>query len=319
MQIPKLSQPVKKHKRTQPSGIFVVDKPAGLSSAKLVGVLKRALGVNKMGHTGTLDPFATGVMLCCVNKATKLSQYLMNSVKTYEAVISLGVETDTHDATGQPVAFCEKVEVTEEALRTVLKRFVGDIKQVPPVFSALKHNGTPLYRLARQGRPVQKPARQVHISALELLKIDFPEVRVRVSCSAGTYIRTLGADIGKALGCGGHLKHLVRTESGGFKLSEAISMSTLTSQAEAGTAFETMIPMATALHSMTGVVVNDDVVEKIRFGRPLTLKEVWGDAPIPGKTIIKVIDRDHCLLAVLTIDKSEDCKYESVFLSDNTK
>jgi tRNA pseudouridine55 synthase len=316
MRIPNRSQPVKQEKRTHPSGIFVVDKPAGMSSAKLVAVLKRALGVSKMGHTGTLDPFATGVMLCCVNKATKLSQYLMNSAKTYEAVLLLGVETDTQDATGQPVAFCEKIDVTEKALQMVLKRFVGDIKQVPPVYSALKHNGMPLYRLAREGNPVQKPARQVHISALEILKIDFPEVHIRVSCGAGTYIRTLGADIGKALGCGGHLKHLVRTESGGFNLSEAISVSTLTAQAEAGTAFETMIPMVTALHSMPGVVVNGDVVEKIRFGRLLTCKEVWGDAPIPEKTIIKVIDTDHCLLAILTLDKTGDCKYESVFLSD---
>ena len=260
---------------TQPSGIFVVDKPAGMSSAKLVAVLKKTLGVSRMGHTGTLDPFATGVMLCCVNKATKLSRFLMNSTKTYEAVLALGMETDTLDATGRTVAVCRKMDVTENDIRRVVGRYIGDIEQVPPVYSALKHKGTPLYRLARQGTMIKKPARKVHISALEILNIDMPKVRFQVSCSAGTYIRTLGSDMGKALGCGGHLSELVRIESSGFKLPDAVSLTTLTAQAAAGTAFESMVPMAKALVHMPSVVADDKMAEKIRFGRPLDRQEIW--------------------------------------------
>lgn len=316
MNIPNHSQPIEKKAPGQPSGIFVVDKPAEMSSAKLVAVLKKALGVKKMGHTGTLDPFATGVMLCCVNKATKLSQFLMNSTKTYEAVLVLGTETDTQDATGQTVQVSDRSDVTEAAIRGAAAQFIGDIEQIPPVFSALKHNGTPLYRLARQGKPVQKPARLVHISALDILRIDLPLVQFRVSCSAGTYVRTLCADIGSALGCGGHLKTLVRTESGGFRLSEALSMTDLVKQAAAGTAFGAMIPMAKALSNMAGVVADDKVMEKIRYGRPLSRREIWGDAPVSGNLTIKVVDRNDRLLAVLTLKERGDCKYECVFLSN---
>ncbi len=309
-------QPMKRQRLAHPSGIFVVDKPAGMSSAKLVAVVKKAIGVQKVGHAGTLDPFATGVMLCLINKATKLSQFLLNSAKAYEAVLHLGVETDTQDPTGQVIASCEVPSISEQRLEAVLTRFRGQINQVPPSFSALKHQGIPLYRLARKGQMIQKPARPVRIFELETMNVRFPEVRLNVVCSAGTYIRTLCADIGKALGCGGHLKHLVRTEGGGFRLSEAMSLDALVEQASVGNVFDKMIPLSSALRDMPAVVADEELTEKIRFGRAVSQKKIWGNTVLPSKKRIKIIDTNRRLLAVLTLEEGEVlAKYECVFIT----
>ena len=146
------------------SGILVVDKPAGLTSAKVVARVKKLLGARKVGHTGTLDPFATGVLICCINKATKLSRFFLKGWKKYTAVLHLGIETDTQDSTGSVISVVNAVALDERFIRTVFQQFEGTIEQVPPVYSALKHKGVPLYKLARNGKPVQKPARQVTIA-----------------------------------------------------------------------------------------------------------------------------------------------------------
>ncbi len=199
-------------------GIFVIDKPENISSAAVVARLKKILGVRKAGHAGTLDPFATGVLVCCVNQATKLARFFLHSNKKYTAVLKLGVETDTQDLTGTVISRCEDINFDEKKIKSVFEKFKGAIEQVPPVYSALKHEGVPLYKLARQGKPVQKPPRPVFISCLNIIEINLPEISFEVSCSGGTYIRTLCADIGAELGCGGHLKELRRTESSGFPL-----------------------------------------------------------------------------------------------------
>ena len=181
-------------------GILVVDKPAGISSAGVVARIKSVLKVRKAGHAGTLDPFATGVMICCINRATKLSRFFLHSRKRYEALLRLGRETDTQDSTGTVTAEADPggIEVTE--LHAVFDRFKGRQKQSPPAYSALKHKGVPLYKLARRGAAVQKPPREIMVSELSIQETALPNVRFTVTCSAGTYVRTLAADIGRALG-----------------------------------------------------------------------------------------------------------------------
>ena len=195
------------------SGILVVHKPEGISSAGVVSLVKRRLRADKVGHCGTLDPFASGVLVCCINQATRISRFFLHEDKSYEAVLRLGVETDTQDVTGKTVATAP-VTVTEEAIRSACSGMVGRMWQQPPAYSALKHEGVPLYRLARSGRPMQKPAREIVIHHLEVLAVDLPDVRFAVTCSGGTYVRTLAADLGRLLGCGAHLRRLVRTASG---------------------------------------------------------------------------------------------------------
>ena len=164
------------------------------------------------------------MLVCCINQATRLAGFLLHGNKKYVAELRLGQETDTQDSTGTVVASAEPGDYSRQAIQAVVESFSGTIEQLPPVYSALKHNGVPLYKLARRGRPVQKPPRQVQIYDIGVQDIDLPYIRFEVSCSAGTYIRTLGADIGKQLGCGGHLSALKRVESSGFGLDQAIAL-----------------------------------------------------------------------------------------------
>ncbi|MBL7179605.1 MAG: tRNA pseudouridine(55) synthase TruB [Pseudomonadota bacterium] len=281
------------------SGILVVDKPANTTSAEVVAVVKRLLGARKTGHTGTLDPFATGVLVCCVNQATKLARFFLHSSKTYEAVLQLGVATDTQDLTGTVTATCDEVRFSDRAIRSVFSQFEGTLEQFPPVYSALKYKGVPLYKLARNGKPVQKQARRICISTIEILKIDLPLVRFVVSCSAGTYIRTLCADIGASLGCGGHLKELRRIKSAGFTIAEAVTLQQIEELALSARLFERMISMSNALPQMPEHVADKALNAKIMHGRILTKKDF-----IPGqmdalKGFIKIVDIDKNLIAVL--------------------
>ncbi|OQX16684.1 MAG: tRNA pseudouridine(55) synthase TruB [Desulfobacteraceae bacterium IS3] len=254
------------------SGILIVDKPEGISSAKLVARVKKLLGAAKAGHAGTLDPFATGVMICCINQATRLSRFFLHGNKTYKAVICLGIETDTQDLTGNIISQTDirDMKIEAETVRSVCRQFEGSIEQMPPVYSALKHEGVPLYRLARKGKPVQKPARQCFISSLEITDINLPEIRITVSCSAGTYIRSLAADIGKALGCGGHLKALRRVESGGFTIQQAVKLEDL----ESGAGMTKMTEMADALNGMPCHAADAVLMKKIKYGIAISKKEL---------------------------------------------
>ena len=209
------------------NGIIVIDKPKGLTSARVVSIVKKALNAKKVGHAGTLDPFAEGVLICCVNQATKLADFLLKGAKSYVAELKLGEETDTQDLTGTVVSSTAPGNYTTDSIDRVFKEFEGSIEQRPPVYSALKHKGTPLYKLARKGQPVQKPSRQVEIYRISILEIALPLIRFEVSCSAGTYIRSLAADVGTKLGCGAHLNALKRTASSGFTLDQAVALSEL--------------------------------------------------------------------------------------------
>jgi len=205
-------------------GILNINKPQGLTSRQVVDRVRRIFGMPKAGHAGTLDPDATGVLLICLGKATKLFEALQKGDKEYEGTLTLGVTTDTLDASGKIIQKTDITSVTEEQIIAAFKKFEGEIEQIPPMFSAIKHKGKPLYKLARRGIKVERPPRPVTIYHLEVLEIHKPDVTFRVSCSKGTYIRVLASDIGTAIGCGAHLSSLTRTRSGIFTLSNAISL-----------------------------------------------------------------------------------------------
>ncbi len=266
----------------------------------MVNRIKKISGIHKAGHTGTLDPFATGLMVCTVNQATRLSRFFLHSRKKYEALLVLGVETDTQDATGNVLRTSRTDHIREADIHSVFKRFEGEIEQVPPAYSALKHQGVPLYQYARRGKPVIKPPRRVLVASLRIDEIRLPEIRFEVECGAGTYVRSLCADIGKALGCGGHLKRLHRIETGLFHVREAHSLEETVSVASLESLKDRLIPMADALSGMATHVAGPELKEKIRHGRPLT------EADIPAHTLtgpagyIKITDAGNRLLAVVS-------------------
>ncbi len=216
-------------------GVLLLDKPLGLSSNQALQKAKWLLRAEKAGHTGTLDPLATGVLPLCFGAATKFSQLQLDAAKTYETTVQLGVTTSTGDAEGE-VQERREVHVTDEAIDSVLQRFLGNISQVPPMHSALKHEGKALYEYARAGQEVAREARQVHIFELKRLLAGVntaqAAIKLIVKCSKGTYIRTLGEDIGKALGCGGHLIALRRVETGGLAIAQCITLEQLEAMPE---------------------------------------------------------------------------------------
>ena len=209
--------------KAPPAGVLLVDKPAGPSSFKMVHLVRRTLGVKKVGHTGTLDPFASGLLVVCVGRpATKIIGRLMDGDKTYEATLRLGVETDSHDLTGTVTAERPVRGVDEDRARACLARFSGRQKQAPPAFSAVKHKGKPLYHYARKGIRIEKAPREIVIHDIDFRGLAGNELTIRVRCGKGTYIRVLAHDIGRALGCGAHLLALRRTHNGPFSVDEAV-------------------------------------------------------------------------------------------------
>ncbi len=204
-------------------GLLVVDKPGGISSAGTVDRVKRALGVARAGHGGTLDPIATGVLAVCLGAATKLAQYILADDKAYEADGILGIEMDTLDRTGAVVAE-HPVAVTREAMIAALASRVGEQDQLPPMFSAIKQGGRRLYHLARAGEDVARAVRRIRIDELALLAFDPPRFRIAIACSKGTYVRSIVADLGTQLGCGAHLAELRRTRSGSLTLARAVTL-----------------------------------------------------------------------------------------------
>ena len=216
------------------AGIFLVDKPVGPSSFRMVQLVRRALSIKKVGHAGTLDPFASGLLIICVGRpATRLISQFMDGHKRYEAVLKLGIETTTQDLDGEVVAQHEVRAFAREDLEQCLAGFMGEQLQVPPQYSALKHQGKPLYHYARKGIVIEKAPRPVTIFRLELLDVGPDSLRIMVDCSKGTYIRTLAADIGRALGCGAHLIALRRLQSGPFTVDTAVDGSLLQEQVAA--------------------------------------------------------------------------------------
>ncbi len=243
------------------NGILLIDKPRGKTSHDIIYAVRRALQMKRVGHAGTLDPMATGVLVVLVGKATKVSDFLLNKDKRYRAGILLGCETDSYDMDGTVIKRCEP-NVTEEQLKTVLHQFTGEQVQIPPMFSAIKQNGKKLYEMARKGIEVERKGRNITIYSLELLSFDGVHAEIEVHCSKGTYIRSLAHDIGISLGCGACLDSLERCASGQFAIEDAVSLE----QLEQGN--YTLIPTH-CVFPYPSVAVNNEQGRRIRNGAPV--------------------------------------------------
>ncbi len=208
----------------QVNGILLVDKPAGCTSHDVVARIRRTFGIRKVGHGGTLDPMATGLLVLLLGRGTKLSPRISGADKTYEGVIHLGVQTDSQDLEGNVTEERDAAHVTEEALRSAMAEFLGDQMQTPPMLSAIKQDGVPLYKLARKGKVVERKDRLIHVFEFALLDFSPPMVTFRLRCTKGTYVRTIAADLGDRLGCGAHLAALRRTGSGSFQIEDALPL-----------------------------------------------------------------------------------------------
>ncbi len=295
-------------------GIIAVDKPEGISSGDVVDRLKKNGRARKVGHMGTLDPFATGVLLCGINSGTRLSQFFLGGSKRYNGRIQLGVETDTLDVTGERTKETPLTpSVTPEQIRAVIAGFEGVQQQVPPFFSAVKHKGKPLYKYARAGTRITKPPREIEISHISVEHISLPFVDIDVRCSGGTYVRTLAHDIGQALGCGASLYSLRREECCGFSLPDAVSLSDLERMTPEEIE-ERIVPPAESLHFFPSYTADRELEKKIGFGRKISLDD---GLPAFGESeFIKVVDREGRLAAVVKYDKnSAEFNYCCVFSS----
>jgi tRNA pseudouridine55 synthase len=261
-------------------GILILDKPIGLSSNQALQRVRKLFNARKAGHCGSLDPLATGVLPICLGEATKFSSYLLGADKSYRALCRLGQTTTTGDAEGE-VLETAAVTVDANQIEELLPRFVGEIDQIPPMYSALKHEGKRLYQLAREGKQVERQPRRIEIFRLELLSFDGQDMEIDVSCSKGTYIRTLAEDIGKQLGCGAHLAALHRTRVGGFDESVALTMEHLQGlqQQPGGARLEQLLlPVGAALADFPEVVLNASDSLDIRCGKRINL----GIGAVPG-------------------------------------
>ena len=248
------------------SGFLVIDKPEGVTSHEAVQLVRRRLGIRKVGHLGTLDPLATGVLPMAIGKATRLIQFLKESEKKYEGTICLGIATDTYDREGQVVAKNEVPDLTAEQLQILATGLLGPQYQIPPAFSAKKIRGVPAYRLARRGKPVEIAPQQIVIYQLQFFKHSASEIDFRIECSAGTYVRSFASDFGKQLGCGAHLSRLRRISSGEFSLSQAIP-SEAAAVAERAFLVEQLIPAREVLKSLPGLEVDLKTKESLVHGR----------------------------------------------------
>jgi tRNA pseudouridine55 synthase len=258
-------------------GILNVDKPTGLTSHDVVARTRQASGLGKVGHAGTLDPAASGVLLVCLGQATRVAEFLMQGRKRYEAEIRLGVTTDTGDAEGRVIRRNTEIDVIQEDVQQALSRFRGRIEQVPPMHSALKHKGTTLYRLARQGIEVERKPRAVEIYDLRLTDWTPPTFRLLVECSKGTYVRALAMDLGDVLGTGAHLQRLVRLACGPYTLEDALSLTEALHRLADGHWRQILHPIDEALLDFEAVIMDGEAETMIRQGQ-----QVRGPEPRAG-------------------------------------
>jgi tRNA pseudouridine55 synthase len=255
-------------------GLLIVDKPEGMTSMGVVREIKRRFGIKKAGHIGTLDPFATGVLPVVINEGTKVVPFLEEEPKEYEATLKLGEETTTDDCTGEVTSRKPWEETLPETVQEVIPSFLGKIQQTPPMFSAIKVQGKPLYRLARKGIEIDRKKREVTIFDLNVSMVRLPQVVFRVSCSKGTYIRTLARDIGKKIGCGGHLLRLRRVRSGPFALDRSISWETLKDLSDIRDLAAWLVTLEDTLKKLPEVFGDERLVRKVRLGQGMVVRDL---------------------------------------------
>ncbi|RKZ94297.1 MAG: tRNA pseudouridine(55) synthase TruB [Gammaproteobacteria bacterium] len=264
------------------TGIIVVDKPTGRSSNHVLQQVKRLFDAKKAGHTGNLDPLATGVLPICLGEATKVSSYLLDSDKQYQVTCQLGVVTDSGDSDGKVLTTSPVPEFTEQDLLDLIPKFTGEQDQVPPMFSALKYQGQPLYKLARQGIEVERKSRQITIYNIQLLLVTADSFTLDVHCSKGTYIRTLVEDISLDLGCGGHVSMLRRVAAAGYQIEQAVTVEQLEHIAEQGlqSLDAILLPTEDALPGWPAISVTDDMVTALRFGQTINVDQSFESAQV---------------------------------------
>ncbi len=277
------------------SGVLVVDKPIGLTSHDVVQVIRRGTGIRRAGHTGTLDPRASGVLVILIGPAVRLSEYVSASDKRYQATIRLGSSTDTYDSEGTITSSASVDDITEDYFNEVLQRFVGEIEQVPPPYSAVKVQGRKAYDMAREGEEFELIPRIINVYSLEILEWALPEVVIDVYCSSGTYVRSLANDLGKELGTGAHLVGLRRTKSGRFTLRDAVPLRRLQEAFDAGNWYRFLIPAAEAMADWPMVELDADQVELVRHGH-----RVPADPEMKG--LARGVSQQGDLVALLEVD-----------------
>jgi tRNA pseudouridine55 synthase len=277
-------------------GILLIDKPEGMTSAAVVRTVKKTLAVERVGHLGTLDPFASGLLPICLGEGTKIAQFLMVERKAYYGTIQLGSETDTYDATGMVTRSAPVPVLTPESLQELVRRFSGEQWQTPPMYSALKHHGTPLYKLARRGFEIEREPRKVVIENFLLATVDNDSLRFSLTCSKGTYIRTLAADIGEALGCGAHLVTLRRTEFGPFSIDSATPLDRCAELCKRGAL--PLLSLTKALKHYPAVIIATEVVTQVRQGRQEILPQVLPESDEPNEPT-QLVGADGGLVAMV--------------------
>jgi len=282
------------------SGALVVDKPVGMTSHDVVQAIRNGTGLRRAGHTGTLDPRASGVLVILVGPAVRLSEYVSASDKRYQAIVRLGGSTDTFDAEGKVTLTKNPVEVTEEQFEKALQTFVGEIEQTPPPYSAVKVQGRKAYEMARNGEEVDLAPRKITVHHLEALEWTPPEAVIDVHCSSGTYVRSLANDLGVLLGCGAYLVGLRRTKSGRFSLRDSVPLRKLQESFTAGNWYQYLIPAAEALGDWPAVELNPDEVEGIRHGHRV---KVMGT---PAETKVRGVSTQGELVALMELVAGED-------------
>jgi tRNA pseudouridine55 synthase len=290
------------------SGVLVIDKPVGLTSHDVVQIVRKGTNIRRAGHTGTLDPRASGVLVVLIGPAVRLSEYVSASDKRYQAVIQLGASTDTYDSEGQIVS-TKPVDITEEQFVDALQNFIGEIEQVPPPYSAVKMKGRKAYEMAREGEEVELLPRKINVYSLELLEWAPPEAVIDVYCSSGTYVRSLAHDLGEKLGCGAHLVGLRRTKSGRFTLRDAVPLRRLREAFENGSWYQFLIPAAEALSEWPSIELDQAQVEAIRHGNRISTEPI-------NSTIARGISEQGELVALLDfVTETNEWQPRKVFFS----
>lgn len=285
-------------------GVLNVNKPSGWTSHDVVAKIRSVLGGAKVGHAGTLDPAATGVLPILVGRGTRIAEYLLDWDKEYRGVLRLGKTTDTQDATGAVLSQCSMEGLTDERIREAVARFVGPCRQVPPMYSAVKVAGVPLYKSARAGRTVAREVREVQVYELDVLGIRGADVDLRVVCSKGTYVRTLCADIGEALGVGGHLHSLERRRVGPLDIEHALTVDEIESGVTVGSLAGHLMSLDQALQSLPALIVDQTTAARVLHGVPVPVHGVMRreDRRVPGRSAqgraVRVKDHSGQLLAI---------------------
>jgi tRNA pseudouridine55 synthase len=286
----------------QITGVLIIDKPSGMTSHDVVARVRRLLGIRQIGHFGTLDPFATGVLPLSVGKATRFAQFYLKSRKAYEGTMRLGVSTDTYDGTGTPTSEEVTISVEAEAIEKLFREFTGRLMQTPPPYSAKRVGGTRAYELARQNKPVQLEPVEVEIYALELLSFDGIRAHMAVECSGGTYVRSLAHDIGQRLGCGAHLEGLRRTAVAEFTLGQSVTLEALESAAGEQRVESCLVPLEALLPDCPELIVRGREEKSVRHGHKFELAQTErfgrGTGRVQEVPLLKILNPDHRLVAV---------------------